>query len=310
MQLIDFNDYSQNNRMYGGLSGSKIGICYNDENYILKYPKNLRNVNMKNVVLSYSNSPVCEYLGSHIYDIMDIPVHETLLGTRRNKIVVACKDFLGHGDNLYEFREIKTTFEPHFEDENGYGSSGNGTDLDEILQIIEEHPLLNYITEVKTRFWDMFVIDAFIGNMDRNNGNWGIIARYDGSIELAPVYDNGGCFNNKWDDEKMQRYMEDSSLLEAQAYKGIICIFTKDDKHINPFHYLANTNNADCLAAIKRIVPKLKKNMPAIYYLLDNTSVLSDTQREFYRLLIDKRLNLALKPIYDKHFGYENFRGR
>lgn len=53
----------------------------------------------------------------------------------------------------------------------------------------------------------MFVIDALIGNTDRNNSNWGIILRKDGAKEIAPVYDNGNCLNNKWDDEKMQKVL-------------------------------------------------------------------------------------------------------
>lgn len=63
MELENFNDYKQNQRMYGGTAGRKMGICYNGENYILKFPGNLREQNMKNINLSYSNSPVCEYIG-------------------------------------------------------------------------------------------------------------------------------------------------------------------------------------------------------------------------------------------------------
>ncbi len=69
---------------------------------------------MKNINLSYSNSPVCEYIGSKIYELVGLPVHNTILGTRNGKIVVACEDFLKDGDRLYEFDKIKVTFEPHF----------------------------------------------------------------------------------------------------------------------------------------------------------------------------------------------------
>lgn len=50
---------------------------------------------MKNIQLSYSNSPVCEFIGSQIYEKLGFPVHETILrGERNRKIVVACGDFL------------------------------------------------------------------------------------------------------------------------------------------------------------------------------------------------------------------------
>ncbi len=92
---------------------------------------------------------------------------------------------------LYEFDKIKVTFEPHFLDSNGNETNGVGVDLYEIIMTIQEHPFLKDVSGVMERFWDMFVVDALIGNTDRNNSNWGIILRKDGSKEIAPVYDNG-----------------------------------------------------------------------------------------------------------------------
>jgi len=303
MELIDFNDCLQNKRMYGGLSGAKVGVVYKDENYLIKYPKNIKNANMKNVVLSYSNSPTCEYLGSNIYKILKIPVHETILGTRRDKIVVACKDFLNQGDRLYEFCEIKTTFEPHFVDDNGETTNGDGTDLNEVLLAINEHPLFKDLPDVEQRFWDMFIIDAYIGNSDRNNGNWGVILRYDNTIELAPVYDNGGCLNNKWDDMKMKKYLQNEELFEAQAYKGVVCSFTENEKRINPFKFLATTDNKKCLSSLNRLCPLINRKKHAIYSLFDDTIVLTDTQKEFYKKILEVRLDKGLKPIYEKNYS-------
>lgn len=59
----------------------------------MKFPGNLKEKQMKNINLSYSNSPVCEYIGSKIYELIGMPVHNTILGVRNEKIVVACEDF-------------------------------------------------------------------------------------------------------------------------------------------------------------------------------------------------------------------------
>lgn len=118
--------------MYGGTAGRKMGICYNGNDYILKFPGNLKEQHMKNICLSYSNSPVCEYIGSKIYRMLGFAVHDTILGIRNGKIVVACRDFLGEGERLYEFDKIKVTFEPHFLDSNGNETNGVGADLYEI----------------------------------------------------------------------------------------------------------------------------------------------------------------------------------
>ena len=149
--------------------------------YLLKVQGNLKEQHMKNINLSYSNSPVCEYIGSKIYELVGLPVHNTILGTRNDKIVVACEDFLMDGDRLYEFDKIKVTFEPRFLDSNGNETNGVGVDLYEIMMTIQEHPFLQDVPGVQEHFWNMFVIDALIGNTDRNNSNWGIILRKDGA---------------------------------------------------------------------------------------------------------------------------------
>lgn len=100
LEIADFNGYEQNQRMYGGTAGRKMGISYKGKDYILKFPGNLREQGMKNIRLSYSNSPVCEYMGSQIYQIFGLSVHETILGERNGKTVVACGDFLEEGERL------------------------------------------------------------------------------------------------------------------------------------------------------------------------------------------------------------------
>lgn len=80
----------------------------------MKFPGDLKEKQMKNINLNYLNSPVCEYIGSKIYEITGLPVHNVILGVRNGKTVVVCEDFLEDGDRLYEFDKINVTFEPHF----------------------------------------------------------------------------------------------------------------------------------------------------------------------------------------------------
>jgi len=32
-------------------------------------------------------------------------------------------------------------------------------------------------TNIREKFFDMFIVDSLIGNTDRHNGNWGILIR-------------------------------------------------------------------------------------------------------------------------------------
>lgn len=297
MRLENFNDYPQNQRMYGGTAGRKMGITYEGKDYLLKFPGNLKEQQMKNINLSYSNSPVCEYIGSKIYELVGLPVHHTILGTRNEKIVVACEDFLGDGDRLYEFDKIKVTFEPHFLDSNGNETNGVGVDLYEIMMTIQEHPFLKDISGVKEHFWNMFVMDALIGNTDRNNSNWGIILRKDGLKEIAPVYDNGNCLNNKWDDEKMQIVMNDTDKMEAEAYKARRCIFELHGKRVNPYHIMESMEYQECSEAIRRLTPKIGSSMNKIQEMIKEIPIISEIQKQFFTSIIEYRYENVLLPV-------------
>ncbi len=298
MELINFDDFQQNQRMYGGTAGRKMGITYNGKDYLLKFPGNLKDHKMKNINLSYSNSPVCEYIGSKIYELVGLPVHNTILGTRNGKIVVACEDFLKDGDRLYEFDKIKVTFEPHFLDSNGNETNGIGVDLYEIMMTLQEHPFLQNISGVEEHFWNMFVMDALIGNTDRNNSNWGIILRKSGSKEIAPVYDNGNCLNSKWDDEKMQIVMDDVDKIEAEAYKARRCIYELQGKKINPYHIIESMKYQECSDVVRKLTPKIESSMSRIRIMIEEIPVLSEIQKHFFTLIIQKRYENVLLPIY------------
>ena len=83
IKIYDFNNnpLSYKNGSYGGMAGSKDGILINGEEWMLKYPKSLSQMEGNNA--SYSTSPLSEYLGSHIYEILGYNVHQTLLGEKK-----------------------------------------------------------------------------------------------------------------------------------------------------------------------------------------------------------------------------------
>lgn len=102
IEMINFEDCPINDRVYGGAAGRKLGVVYEGQNYILKFPGNLKDKQLKNIKMSYSNAPVSEYIGSHVYELIGMPVHETKLGVYKNRVVVGCKNFLSEAENLIE----------------------------------------------------------------------------------------------------------------------------------------------------------------------------------------------------------------
>lgn len=66
---------------------------------------------------------------------------------------------------------------------------GFGTDLCGVLTVIDEQTLFNKDI-LKKFFWQMFIVDSFVGNFDRHNGNWGfLINKGTNKVEIAPIFD-------------------------------------------------------------------------------------------------------------------------
>lgn len=303
MEVIDFNECKENDRDYGGNAGEKLGIIFNEENWFLKFPKST--VGMNRIDISYTTSPLSEYIGSHVYEALGISTHETLLGEKDGKIVVACKDFLKEGEKLKEFKNLKNMYNKDLTEllaNESSSGSGDGTNLKVVLAVIEKNKVLKNVEGVKERFWDMFVVDALINNNDRNNGNWGVIMHCDSSKSLTPVYDNGNCFNNKASPLKLLNIFKDKNQLENIAYKSTFCIYSGDDnKLINPNQFILSAENEDCNKAVKRIFERF--DLHKIYKIIDEIPceyhkipVLDD----IYKVFIKVTLRLRKEDILDK----------
>ncbi|MCL2496882.1 MAG: HipA domain-containing protein [Clostridiales bacterium] len=318
LKLIDFNESKiAKGVFYGGDAGAKDAVVYENEAWMLKFPKTTRD--FINPQISYTTSPLSEHLGSKIYETLGIPVHETLLGIRRNKVVVACKDFTRKWDDglswgarglwlekqLIPFHDIKNSFMSS--DLESYSGTGSETLLDEVLATIDGQEDLQAIPGVMERFWDMFVVDAFIGNGDRNNGNWGIlIDQRSRKISLAPVYDNGNAFFNKRSLAQMEKHMNDARAMQGDAYQNPLCAYKytgldKEGQKINPFTFIKRGENADCNAAVLRFVNAVDMNtIEQIIHGIPETAgslaVMPRIQKAFYLELMHIRLNQVLIP--------------
>lgn len=78
----------------------------------------------------------------------------------------ACEDFTDNNNILYEFENLALSTNPDKKIE---------TEINDIIEVLEESKNIIDSEETKKRFWDMFIIDSIIGNTDRHNGDWGFI---------------------------------------------------------------------------------------------------------------------------------------
>lgn len=293
--MIDFTNAVQKNKTYAGANGGKISVLYNGEQYMLKFPP-FPTINKE---MSYTNSCISEYIGCKVFESVGIPVQETVIGTYtskgKEKIVVACKDFTSQGITLQDFASLKNRIIDS--ERNGYG-----TELADILSTIDEQTAMDSET-LKTRFWDMFIADALIGNWDRHNGNWGFL--YNNAtdeVTLAPVFDCGSSLYPQADEDLMKKILSDKNELNHRIFDIPLSAVTYNGKKINYFKFLSEGEFPDCNKALKRIASRI--DIKKIYEIIDNTPTITELQKEFYKTMLTARkeriIDFSLNKLKEK----------
>lgn len=282
--MIDFTDKVEVFNNYKG-SEKKKTLLYNGKKYLVKFPDPVRE---KNKNISYINNAFSEYVGSNIFKIVGFKTQNTILGeykyNGKNKIVCACEDFTDDNNILYEFENIVLSTNPDKKIE---------TELSDIMEVIEENKMINSL-ETKEKFWNMFIIDALIGNTDRHNGNWGfLINKHTEEISFAPIYDCGSCLNPMLEDNEIKNITINE--LKNLAINTHSCLKV-EGKRINYMEFIKSKQNEEVNNAIKRIFNKI--NIKEINDFIDNIPCMTIIRKEFYKELINQRYEI-IKKVYD-----------
>lgn len=282
-------------KAYNGANGKKIAVEYEGMQYMIKFPPSGEN---KPTDLSYTNSCISEHIGSTVFNMLGITAQQTLLGlftvNGKEKVVCACLDFTSGGKILYDFCSIKNTV---IDSEHG----GTGTQLTDILESIEKQQFLNP-EKLLEHFWNVFIVDALLGNFDRHNGNWGFL--YDcasDTAELAPIFDCGSCLLPQADETVMIKVLNDENELNSRIFRFPTSAIKLGDSKINYYDFLLSGQNNDCNAAVERIVPRI--NIEQIENFIDEVPYISDLQKDFYKTYIGARYEKILLPAYEHIAG-------
>ena len=277
---------------YNGANGKKIAIEYQGEQYMVKFPPSGEG---KKTELSYINSCISEHIASSIFNMVGITAQETMLGTfdvnGKTKVVCACKDFTADGSKLFDFCSIKNTV---IDSEHG----GTGTELSDILDTIERQQFVNP-AELQDHFWNVFVMDAFLGDFDRHNGNWGFL--YDNTTQtarIAPVYDCGSCLLPQASEETMRAVLSNTDQMNARIFQFPTSAIKLGGNKLNYNDFLSSGHNADCNAALQRMVPQI--DMDEIGAFIDAVSYVTDLQKDFYKAYLHARYELMIYPAYER----------
>ena len=315
MKIYDFSDceYSNRNGYYGGAAGDKDGIIFNDEAWIAKYPKSNEGMSKSDKLSRTAQTPLSEYIGSHIYEILGYPVHETLLGLRNGLVIVACKDFCNENTRLLEMRTLKnihiSEMNKKFQIDLHETDDNHLVDLNELFIHFDLNPEISKIKGVAERFWNQVVIDGLLGNNDRNNGNWGILS-CGNKRELAPIFDNGASFYPKKSTLAIEQILNLPESDQAKNNANMQEPFTFDGEH--HLNYKSKLeldetripkNQAELLkTSIIKNTDLVEKNMEEIIALFKSIpseykgfEIISEPRREYYLKSFMTRFEDVLK---------------
>ena len=269
--MRDYSKYEKTPVLFSGAE-KKFEIIIDGFRYIVKFQKN------SEVGLTFNY--VSEYLGSHIFQLIGIPVQETFLGTYEGKNVVVMKNFLEPEDDLVAF--------------NGVGESSLERDK-ELYQYTYEDSIIHDFRR-NDRFWDMFIVDALIGNFDRHGGNWGFIKR-NNQYRIAPVYDNGSSLYPKLNtDEKLEAVLSSEEEIDQRIYKFPTSHIKVKNRKSSYFEVISSLQFEACNDALKRIVPRIDFNQ--INTLIDEVEGISEVRKRFYKVMLQQRYEKILMYAY------------
>ncbi len=285
---MDYRNYDKcplSKRSYGG-SERKLGILLNGQPYMLKF--------RKRTPFGYRYNTISEYLGSHIYQSIGIPCQDTLLGTYHNEEVVACKDFLTDGFQFVPFNDVgESTIE---EDKNLYQYT-----YDDIMHLLVLNKKLTDVEESISSFFDIYIVDALIGNSDRHGGNWGFLKK-DNKYTLAPVFDNGSClYPNMTDEDEMRKILSDEEQINARIYDFPTSQIKINNKKSSYFEVISSLQFDEINKSLIKIYTKIDLNV--INALIDDIPSISDTHKEFYRTMIEQRYKKIIRYSYERLVG-------
>ena len=301
--MIDITNATWRSNRFGG-SERKRTLIYDGSTYMVKFPDPVRST--KKTSLSYINNQFSEHIGCSIFRHLGIPAQETFLATcidpmnKMEKIVVACKLFCQNGEgNLVEFSKFLLN--------DTDSTSRRTTTVEDVMDVLDHSPLRLDREKIKDYFWDMFVVDGFIGNGDRHLDNWGLIEMTDGTLSPAPIYDCGSSLSPLKSDNEKAYLLENGTAFKREEY-NLNSVYRMNNERVL-YHEIFKNPPEDLHRAIQRIVPRIKTASTRIDRLIDSTEGLSDISKEYMKKSLLLRRELILLPALKKCNKRDELRG-
>lgn len=283
---MDLSNYEISKTYYGG-SEKKIGLIIDGSEYMIKFQKQSE--------FGKRNNHISEYIGSHIFEMLGFECQETYLATYRGEQVAACKNFITDGYQFVPFNDVgESTLD---RDKETYQYS-----YEDIMQMLRDNSKLTNVETTISRFWDLFITDALIGNFDRHGANWGFLKK-DNKYKLAPIFDNGSSlFPNMTDETEMEEIINSEIETNKRIYSFPTSQIKLNGNKSSYYEVINSLQYNECNIALANIYTKI--NLNQIYFFIDNeVAFINEVQKRFYKHMLTERYNKIIKASYIKLIG-------
>lgn len=282
---MDYSRYPLSGRYYTGAERKK-GIMIKGEAYIVKYAKN----SPEGMTFSY----VSEYLGSHLFEQAGFNVQKTILGTCDGCNVVVMKDFIGEEECFVPFNDVGDSSLERDRERYKYS-------YDDIMLMLKENTKLTNVQETCDCFWDMYIMDAWIGNFDRHGANWGFLKK-NNQYRLAPVYDNGSSlFPRLNTDEKLLQVLNSREEMDKRIYQFPTSQILLKGTKSSYYEVIDSLAYEECNKALVRIHKRMDLNKMQSF--IKKMEEISEVRCKFYITMLEERYLKLIAEPYEKLTG-------
>lgn len=273
---------------YAGSEKKKTVLMDDGNKYLLKFPDQIRE---KGKDLSYINNAISEYISCSIYNIIGISAQKTILGEYidekgKQKIACACQDVRKNGEMMYEINKLELS-----SIDNTHARTLSFSYMDEVFNKMDDTISKELLSDF---YYKMFIVDAFIGNTDRHNGNWALLQSSD-DIRISPVYDCGSSLAP----------LVDESVVSSDA--GVKCAMNTSsvlvddkEKRIKYCEFFKNELSPRVQKALLQVVPNI--NLDEVDKLVFNTEYISKNRQDFYFSFLHTTYEKILIPAIERCF--------
>ncbi len=266
---------------------------------MVKMPDRISDNKPANIAISYSNSIYSEKVSCDVLAALGFNVQTTILGyltiSNQTKPVIACKNFTPSGAAILSFKDVANNILPD--------KLGRTPKISEIYAVLGGPSV--YFDSDSARlaldaYWDLFIIDAFLGNFDRHGDNWSYFKLKDAQYLIpSPIYDCGSCLYPQLSEAALPFVLanEEQIIMRIDKFPTAALLLDTGMK-VNYKDYIGSLCNSDCTEALLRVFPKI--NLQIVNDVIDSITEISNIRKQFYKEMLRYRYERILIPAYRK----------